>query len=602
MSLFSSSSRTTTNGSSSPTGPAEVQGGIIDFMRLINSLGNRDPNQYVSGPSNLQSAAFSMGSRIANRYGANFGFGSGGSTPQGGAPVGIGGGAYQWGAPGLQPISGGGQTSGGGTLFGQSGVQPEGQRDFAAYVQNHPDLLNTFNNLSERDRDYISRTHGDGSGRVSLEDYGRFHWDFNGEAEGRQMPTAGGAPAPTGGGSVPVGGGGSPTQGWAQPNYGYTMADDVGLNPVTGYRDAANMARTIGAGGANRADLFTMDDRVDMGSAAHGTAHTTNTGGANLASAHLMNDGVNIGPAAQGSAQRGIGFSKDYENQYTDDVVNTTLASFDEEAGRRRAAEAAEAAGNNAFGGSRFAIQRAVTEEQIARERASQEANLRFGAQDRAFGLGMQDADRFTSTSLANADLANQQSRAQGQLDFNRLLANQDAQNLTSRFNASQRDTADNRLLAEADRLTSTSLANAQMDNQRTEAQAGLDFNRLLANLNAQNDNSRFNASQEDVADSRSLAAAGQLADISGQAADTERADLASILALGDREREIDQQGRTADLRLMELMAQLYGMTPLDVVTGQRYSETGVRRDSPSAISNIKDVLDIGGRVASIFG
>ena len=273
-----------------------------------------------------------------------------------------------------------------------------------------------------------------------------------------------------------------------------------------------------------------------------------------------------MGGAAQAGAQRGIKFSKDYEHEYTDNVVDTTLANFDEYAGRRRAAEAAHAAGANAFGGSRFAVQRAITEEQIARERASQEAGMRFNAQDRAFGFGMADADRYTNASIANAQMRNQHTQAQAGMDLSRLLANMDARNAAAAFGAN---------------------AQNQFD---------------LTGFSAANDMSRFNAGQEDVSDARDLAAAGQLADISGAAANNERQDLAMIAGLGDREREIEQQARTADLRLMELMAQLYGMTPLDVVTGQRSHGETTGTHTPSGISNIKDVLDIGGRVASIFG
>lgn len=482
MSLFSSSSTTRTNGGSSPTAPAEGQNGITDFLRWINARGQDNPQQYVPGASPLQRSAFSMGSRIANRYGANPG---GGPEPSMGfgAPVHVGNGAFQMGG-GDQPRATAG--SGGNTLYGQSGVQPQGNIDWTSYVQNDPDLLNGYRNLSEQDRLNISRAMGDGSGYVDMEMFGRIHadsWGLRTENLPDYQPVS-----PDGGPA---------TQGWAQPGYGYTMADDTAMNPVQGYLDAANMTRRVGSSGANLADVHTMNDRIDMGA------------------------------AAQGRASRGIEFSKDYENRYTDNVVDTTLANFDEYAGRQRAAEAAQAAGNNAFGGSRFAVQRGITEENIARERASQEAGLRFGAQDRAFGFGAQDADRFTNTSIANAG----------------------------------------------------------MRNQRTEAQAGMDFNRLLTNVNAMNTNSMFNANQNDVADGRDLAAAGQLANISGQAADTERADLATLAQLGTDERNIEGDQRRAPLELAQLMSQLYGNVPWEVITGQRYNEQSSSSGTPALAS-----------------
>jgi hypothetical protein len=191
------------------------------------------------------------------------------------------------------------------------------------------------------------------------------------------------------------------------------------------YRNAADMTMSAGNAGAN-------------------TARMANLGAASGYGAAQIGDGerVQIDPAARSSASRGIQFSQPYENRYTDQVVNTTLANFDEQAGRQRAAEAAQAAGNNAFGGSRFGVQRAITEEQIARERASQESGLRFGAQDRAFSLGMQDASTETQNSQFNAGKANKRAQAQAGMDFNRLLANMGAQNEAGAFGANAANSA----------------------------------------------------------------------------------------------------------------------------------------------------------------
>ena len=49
MSLFSSSSKQTTTGTTSPTNPKPVTDSIIDFTKLIQSLGNRDPRQGERG-------------------------------------------------------------------------------------------------------------------------------------------------------------------------------------------------------------------------------------------------------------------------------------------------------------------------------------------------------------------------------------------------------------------------------------------------------------------------------------------------------------------------------------------------------------------------
>jgi hypothetical protein len=551
MSLFSSSSKTSSTGSTTPTNPRPVTDSLIDFTKLINSLGTRDPQQYVTGPSNLQNAAFSMGAGIANRYGAQPSFGMGIPQGQGGLPQGqmfnaygltskpqVNGGsrtgspdtgvpgqtvgkreygntaASMYDSPGVTtslPISGG-QSSGGqsaGGLYGQAGIVPETQYDYAGYLQANPDVMQHYNSqiVTPRNQTQLAQvgTDYDNDGRISAEEFARYHYDRHGQSEGRAITQLGGQPATGGGGGGSIGGNFS---GGGQQAPGYSAATG-GINPLDMYGNAT--------GGINPLALY--------GDAANMTRQ--GAGGPNTASTSLVDQTPQIDPVTRARASRGIQFSEPYENRYTDQVVDTTLANFDEFAGRQRAAEAAQAAGNNAFGGSRFGVQRAITEEQIARERASQESGLRFGAQDRAFSLGMQDAGMATQASAANAAAAN----------------------------------------------------------QRAQAQAGMDFNRLLANMGASNDMSRFNAGQADTAQARQLAAAGQLAGIGSDAAGNERADLAMLAGLGEQERGINQQQSTADLQLMQLMAQLYGTMPYGLFSGQNSTQTQTGTSNPSVLS-----------------
>jgi hypothetical protein len=777
MSLFSSSSKQTTTGTTSPTNPKPVTDSIIDFTKIINSLGNRDPRQYVTGPSYLQNAAFSMGAGIANRYGVNAG--SGFRPQTSGQPIGSIGG-------------------GGGTLYGAAGVVPEQQYDYAGYVNSNPDIRqhyqSTIVNPKTQAQLISVGADYDNDGRISEEEFGRYHYGAHGQGEGRSIPQVGGAQGgasvgrpgninglvDVGGGRMMQGGDGQPMvqagPNLAAPGYGYEAATMQG-NPVSQYQDAAAMTRNAGMAGPNLAQMAGLGPATmynasgqaqtgtynpsgpaatqgyaaanagsqgynasgpagsqgygvtDAGSQGYNAAGAANVGGygAQNASARgytadtISDDQrVQIDPVSRARASQGIQFSQPYENRYTDQVVDTTLAGFDEYAGRQRAAEAAQAAGNNAFGGSRFGVQRAITEEQIARERASQEAGLRFGAQDRAFGLGMQDAGTASQVSMANAAAANQRAQAQAAMDQQGLFANMDARNQAgafgadasnraSMFNADSANQASQfganaRNMAAMDAVgrqdaaaqfgagaaNTAALTNAAAQNQagmfgadaanrsaldfagRSDAagqfgagaantaamynagsqnqasqfgadafnRAGLDFagrsdaagalganarnaasmdaaSRMdqasqfnagsqnqfdLTRFGAANDMSRFNAGQGDTALARQLAAGGQLGALAGDMANNERADLTMLAQLGGQERDINQQAATADLRLMELMAQLYGTMPYQLFQGENSTGTQTRKFTPSGLDSANSLLDFGSKVAGIFG
>jgi hypothetical protein len=882
MSLFQSKSKSTTTGTTAPTNPKPVTDSLIDFTKLINSLGTRDPRQFVTGPSNLQNAAFSMGAGIAQRYGigvpqgqpqgqmqgqpqvnqrpTNYNTPEGqmggippvpqqpepqkvyGSPPPGqmggkpqinqlptnyNTPEGQMGGippipqeaqpqreysspppgqmgvqmgkpqyssntaASMYGSPGVTtslPISGG-QSSGGqstGGLYGQAGIVPEKQYDYQGYLDANPDVMQSYNakivtpkeqaNLRAVGADY------DNNGQVNAEEFARYHYERHGKGEGRALTQLGGqmggGQAPQDGGGFQGGQGGQGFGGgpYAAPEIGYTAAQ-MGQNPNDVYRDATEMARGVGMAGPNRGQLASLGrantygasgpanvggynasgpanvggynasgpaqasgyNVTDAGSQGYTAAGAANVGGYNAsrASAQGYNaqdagsrgydaatigeaERVRMGAASNASASRGSQFSQPYENRYTDSVVNTTLGNMDEMSGRQRAQEAADAARNNAFGGSRFGVQRAITEEQIARERASQEAGLRFGAQDRAFGLGMQDAGTASQVSQSNAAAANQMAQAQAMMDQQRLMANMDARNQAGQFgaaagnqaamfNAGSQNTARqfgagaqnqanmfNAQAADAAGQFGAQARNqAQMDavgrqdaagqfgaqaanvaglsNQAARNQAGmfgadaanrsaLDFsgrsdtagqfgadarNRAamdftgrtdqagqfganarnqaqmdfagrqdtagqfnagaqnqfdLSRFGAANNMSQFNAGMDESSLMRALAASGQMGQLAGAQGTNERADLAMLSQLGNDERAINQAGATADLSLMQMMANLYGTMPYNLFTGQNTTGTNTVKDTPSTMSSIQQTLDVGSSLAGMFG
>lgn len=109
--------------------------------------------------------------------------------------------------------------------------------------------------------------------------------------------------------------------------------------------------------------------------------------------------GARAGPVSAASNLDGLDA---YGMEYARNVVDPTLADWDVEAGRTRAAQAAAGARNKAFGGSRFGVQEAQTEGELARGRATTEAQLLDTAFTRAAGLSENDAQRRQSAALAN--------------------------------------------------------------------------------------------------------------------------------------------------------------------------------------------------------
>lgn len=114
---------------------------------------------------------------------------------------------------------------------------------------------------------------------------------------------------------------------------------------------------------------------------------------------------------ARGAVNNGT--LQDWMSPYTQDVVDTTLAGYDQNAGRTRAAQAAAGARNGAFGGSRFGVQGASTEGELARGRASAEAQLR----NQAFNTGAGLFGDAQNRNLSAAGLLGNLGSAQGSND-----------------------------------------------------------------------------------------------------------------------------------------------------------------------------------------
>jgi hypothetical protein len=558
-----------------PNAPDYIKNGLEGLSGAIINLGQRNPQSYVPGASNLQNAAFSMGGGLANRYGANV-------NPQNMSGIDRRIDGHSMIAGGQQMPQGGGDSS----LFGQLGVkQPEGPLDYNAIFNQRPHLQDAYNGLTPKDRRDIATVMGIPAGNINAAQFAEFHMNNHPQSEdsiararaiSSPAQPSGGNPAQSNPGrDIYLGSQPQAMMGMADP--GYSAATLPGQNPLDMYGDAADIARQVSTAGANQ-----VSDAATYNPAMAGRTTVQSLPGYDAANSGA----VNLGPMAQADAaqvgnMQGYGAAQaqsgligamqgydpalidgeraydaamnaannisggrvsaqslltnldDYMNPYTEDVVDTTLAGFDENAGRIEAQQQAQAAQNGAFGGSRYGVLEAITQGELARERAGTEAGLRSDAFNTGAGLSADDANRRQSASATNAqiqtqealarqqaeirraemmfagaqgdqnarnqagaflaDAQNSRSQLQGQFDQQTNLANADSSNTARQFGANANNNA---ALTQAGFNQDASLSNRDAMNQGLLAQLDADLTRSLADQSAQNTASQFGAAQ----------------------------------------------------------------------------------------------------------
>ena len=132
-----------------------------------------------------------------------------------------------------------------------------------------------------------------------------------------------------------------------------------------------------------------------------------------LQTSSLLNDGAELAKGADytpGAVQGESLLSglQNYFNPYQKEVIDSTIADLDENAGQVRAAQAAQAAGTGSFRGSRYGFREAQTEGQLSRARGSTLGNLRSSGFDRATSLSADDANRRQQAATTSAQLREQ--------------------------------------------------------------------------------------------------------------------------------------------------------------------------------------------------
>jgi hypothetical protein len=257
-------------------------------------------------------------------------------------------------------------------------------------------------------------------------------------------------------------------------------------------------------------------------------------------------------------------------NRYLDPtlgaLVDTTLADFDVNSERQKAAQLARFAKAGAFGGSRSAIGEGLLDAELARARAATDAGLRSDAWRTAGGFAQFDA---TGRNRAR--------------EFGANAANQSA-------------------IANAANATSANIAQMQQANAMA-----------MENARLSQDQAQFQALQENAVALQQkqleLQASGLLSSIGSTAADTYRADLGAQIDAGNNLYALDQAAAMAPVTQLQTAAGLLNPGLIQTQTGQiiNSNTTGQDKQQGGLLDGLLGVASlampfIGGPAAAVGG
>jgi len=246
-----------------------------------------------------------------------------------------------------------------------------------------------------------------------------------------------------------------------------------------------------------------------------------------------------LGPAAQAQAapqaqaQSLLTNLSSYMNPYTNDVVNSSLANYDDYSGQQAAALQSQQARTGAFGGSRAGVAQGQFEADRGRNRAATEYGMRSDAFNVGAGLSGQDADRRQNANFFN-------------------IGNTQQRNL---FNTGQQNQFD---LTQGGFDQQANMYNTGAQNDFTLAQGGMDANAA-----------QYNAAAQEAQYQRALEAAGLTANIGSDMGAQSRADLGLTADLGEMQRMIEQAKLNAVPTQLQIGGSLYGAIPQASYIGQ---------------------------------
>ncbi|MEI7573684.1 MAG: hypothetical protein WCJ52_11240 [Phenylobacterium sp.] len=274
-----------------------------------------------------------------------------------------------------------------------------------------------------------------------------------------------------------------------------------------------------------------------------------------------------------------------YMTPFRDQVLAAAMDDYDAEAGRRRATQDLELAGQGAFGGSGAALTRSLTEGELARGRNSRLAGLLDQMFTQGAGLASGDADRRQQASTAAAQLAQARDLQRAQLvqarDLEQARLGQEWGLETSRLGQA-RDFERARLAQEG------GLETARLDQSRDLETARLSQARDLemAQLSQSRDLETARLSQAGEAsrmqDALARAQLGQEGELTRSrlgldAAASRRADAETQARIGAQVRAAEQARLSAPEQALARRIEMFSGLPLGLFQGSATDSQGQR-------------------------
>lgn len=243
-------------------------------------------------------------------------------------------------------------------------------------------------------------------------------------------------------------------------------------------------------------------------------------------------------------------YISDFQNPYTQQVVDATMADLTNQQGIDRARYAAQGAKAGAFGGSRFGIGETNLMDSQSRTRATTQAQLRSDAWNAAIAAAAQQAGLTNAAGIASMQSANSLSGQRAGLALEAALANQGATNdfAMAGFNAdNQANLYNTSALNDAiSRIYGANVSNAQQDagalnNALSQFYSGALSNNQF-NAGQANQNSQFNQNLLLGKADAYTNIAGQKAALAGQQNDMTLANLNAMAGMGAQQYGYENQ------------------------------------------------------------
>lgn len=282
-----------------------------------------------------------------------------------------------------------------------------------------------------------------------------------------------------------------------------------------------------------------------------------------------------------------------YMTPFRDQVLAAAMDDYDAEAGRRRAVQDLELAGQGAFGGSGAALTRSLTEGELARGRNSRLAGLLDQMFTQGAGLAAGDADRRQQASTAAAQLAQARDIQRAQLvqarDLEQARLGQERDLELSRLGQA-RDFERARLAQEGGLETARLSQTRDLETARLSQDRDLETARLSQAAEA--------ARMQDALARAQLGQEGELARsrLGLDAAASRRADAETQAQIGAQLRAAEQARLSAADQALARRIEMFSGLPLGLfqgsVTDSQGQRSGTETTSGASLGEIASLVN----------